>query len=58
MVRNVKLRQMGAAVAAPLVVETAHGILPSPCDADVAEGRAIAAEAQQRYRGAPGRLAR
>ena len=25
-----------------LVVETAHGILLSPCDADVAEGRAIA----------------
>ena len=41
-----------------LVVETEHGILLSPCDADVAEGRAIAAEAQKRYRGALGQLAK
>ncbi|MXW09245.1 MAG: AbrB/MazE/SpoVT family DNA-binding domain-containing protein [Gammaproteobacteria bacterium] len=75
MVRNVKLRQMGASVGAPLpedmverlhlapgdevfVVETAHGILLSPYDADVAEGGAIAAEAQKRYRGALGALAK
>ena len=37
-----------------LVVETAHGILLSPYDADVAEGQAIAAEVQKRYRGALG----
>ena len=41
-----------------LVVETAHGILLSPYDADVAEGGAIAAEAQKRYRRALGGLAR
>ena len=75
MVRNVKLRQMGESVAAPLprdmaerlrlapgdevlVVETAHGILLSPYDADVAEGRTIAVEAQKRYRGALGKLAK
>lgn len=41
-----------------LVVETAHGILLSPYDADVAEGGAIAAEAQKRYRRALGELAK
>jgi len=41
-----------------LVVETAHGILLSPYDADVAEGQAIAAEVQKRYRGALGALAK
>ena len=32
-----------------LAVETAHGILLTPYDADVAEGLAIGAEAQKRY---------
>ena len=41
-----------------LAVETEHGILLSPSHADVEEGRAIAAEAQQRYRRALGELAR
>lgn len=41
-----------------LAVETAHGILLSPYDLDVVEGRAIAAEAQKRYRGALRELAR
>lgn len=41
-----------------LVVETAHGILLSPYDADIAAGQVIAAEAQKRYRGALGALAK
>ena len=41
-----------------LVVETAHGILLSPYDADVEEGLAIAAEAQKRYQGALRKLAK
>ena len=41
-----------------LVVETAHGILLSPYDADAAEAQATAAEAQKRYRGALGALAK
>lgn len=41
-----------------LAIETEHGILLKPYDADVEEGRAIAAEAQRRYRGALGELAK
>ena len=41
-----------------LAVETANGILLSPYDADVAEGLAIAAEAQKRYRKALRELAK
>ncbi len=41
-----------------LAVETANGILLSPYDADVAEGLAIAAEAQKRYRKALRKLAK
>ena len=33
-----------------LAVETANGILLSPCDPDVDDGLAIAAEARKRYR--------
>ena len=41
-----------------LAVETANGILLSPYDAAVAEGLAMAAEAQKRYRGALRELAK
>ncbi|MCY4647969.1 MAG: AbrB/MazE/SpoVT family DNA-binding domain-containing protein [Gammaproteobacteria bacterium] len=41
-----------------LAVETANGILLSPYDIDVAEGLAIAAEAQKRYRRALRELAK
>ena len=41
-----------------LAVETANGILLSPYDLDVAEGLAIAAEAQKSYRRALRELAR
>ena len=41
-----------------LAVETAHGILLTPYDADVAEGLAIGAEAQKRYQSALRELAK
>jgi len=41
-----------------LVVETAHGILLTPYDADVEEGLAIGAEAQKRYQSALRELAK
>ena len=41
-----------------LAVETANGILLSPCDPDVEVGLSIAVEAQKRYRGALRELAR
>jgi len=41
-----------------MAVETAHGILLTPYDADVAEALAIAAEAQKKYQGALRELAK
>ena len=41
-----------------LVVETAHGILLSPYDRDVAEGLALSADIQRRYQGALRELAK
>jgi putative addiction module antidote len=41
-----------------LAVETAHGILLTPYDAEVKEGLAVAAEAQKRYRNALRELAK
>lgn len=35
-----------------IAVETTHGILLTPYDADVAEALSIAAEAQRKYQGA------
>lgn len=41
-----------------LMVETAHGILLSPYDAEVEAGLAIAADAQKQFRGALRELAK
>lgn len=41
-----------------MAVETAHGILLTPYDADVVEALSIAAEAQKKYQGALRELAR